>query len=481
MLSRAELGKIARNQQQLLQRLRLQAPPWHEPHHKQHDNTLSAALSAHSNDAVTYCQRLIDYFWPAFLHYLTADGCRAYYPGYASIYGATNDGIEGVSRTLPLWAAYSSSPLAEPQLAQAMLTTLRETLLNGTNPAHRYYWGTISDKSTLICEAADIALALWLARTSLWPQFNTAQQQQILNWLKQVPGKATADNNWHLFVAQVDAVVSALDPQHQFSSQARLQRLNTFYLGDGCYRDGADGAVDLYNAWGFHYHFFWLSQILPQHDFSTQQQHLLQYCDWFQHLFTEQGTVLYGRSLCYRFAMPAPLLIRACCKPTAEHQAIAASTLLRTWQFFIKNNGLTKGRPSQGVFDDDEYWLDPYSGPASGFWGCRSLVLFYALSPQLPWQHTALLPLPLQTAALQLTTQAGVLTKAANSQLVTLQLPAQKQPLSATAPASGNKVIARLKSLLYACSCRPAHNLQKMGQTEFSSDLRHYQPYRRNT
>ncbi|WP_333609458.1 DUF2264 domain-containing protein [Arsukibacterium sp.] len=475
MLSLADFKLIYRNQRQLWQKHCLQKKPF-----AQADKLQQALLSTNPDKPAEYCQQLIDYFWPAFCHYRTAAGCRAYYPGLPSIYGATNDGIEGISRTLPMWAAYSSSPLAKPELSEKMLLSLRESLLNGTDPAHRYYWGEISNKSTLICEAADIALALWLVKDSLWLSFTEQQQQQILDWLKQVPGKITADNNWHLFVVQVDAVLAVLDSKHQFNSQHRLTQLNSFYVGDGCYQDGKQGAVDLYNAWGFHYHFFRLSQIMPQYDF--QPQRLLDYCDWFQHLFTEQGVVLYGRSLCYRFAVSTPLLIRAAITDSKVDLNIAITALLRSWQYFVSNEGLRFGRPTQGVFKDDERWLDPYSGPASSFWGGRSLVMFYALSQHQNLKDINLIALPLQQHAIEMECNLAEIKieKKPAENTVHLLLDNTDASLAdiitkdALSTIKKTTQTQRFKSAIFACSHRPANNLQKMGLKHFCSDLEVY-------
>jgi hypothetical protein len=355
-----------------------------------------------------------------------------------------------------------------------MLDSIKESLLNGTNPKHHYYWGDITDKSTLICEAADIALALWLLKDLLWLNLTEQQQLQILFWLKQVPGKITADNNWHLFVIQVDAVISALDQQHRFTSQSLLERIDSFYVGDGCYSDGEQGAVDLYNAWGFHYHFFWLKQILPEYDFSKQQSYLLQYCNWFQHLFTEEGVVLYGRSLCYRFAMPCPLLIQASYYPSIEHSELALRTLLHNWQFFVRRGSLINGRPSQGIFNDDERWLDPYSGPASSFWGCRSLILYFFMSNQLDWSEVKRKPImstyssPIYLSKLQFTIQK-------NSQQAGIELIIHNNHLDSRPPLQKPDWRQRLRAWISADCSRKSNNLQAMGLRRFTSSLVEYQ------
>ena len=80
-------------------------------------------------------------------------------------------------------------------LAAAMVEQLRQTLVNGCDPSHPGYWGDIDARSTLICEGADIALAVWLGREILWPRLAAEQQWRVRQWLGQAIGRDTADNN----------------------------------------------------------------------------------------------------------------------------------------------------------------------------------------------------------------------------------------------------------------------------------------------
>ena len=57
---------------------------------------------------------LVHYFWAAHKHYRNPDFPQVYYPGISSIYGARNDGFEGMSRLLPLWASYLCCPHSSP-------------------------------------------------------------------------------------------------------------------------------------------------------------------------------------------------------------------------------------------------------------------------------------------------------------------------------------------------------------------------------
>jgi len=472
MPSSAELAKLGRFQWQRLQRLLRMRRPY-----RQGDAAMLGRAAALGDDASALSDELVAYFWAAQRHYAVRGGTLAYYPGYPSIYGARNDAIEGVSRLMPVWAAYVTSPGAEPGLAAQMRAHMRLTLSRAFDPASPDYWGQIGDRSTLICEAADVALALWLLRGDLWAELASSTQQRLLAWLRQGVGRATADNNWHLFVVLIDAVLTELDPRHRFSSAARLARICEFARSDGCFVDGPKGEVDFYNAWGFHYPLFWLRQMPATAQLASFGAAALRaFCDWYQCLFTPTGLPLFGRSLCYRFAASAPLLACALEAPEALAPGIAKRAYLLNWQYFIAEGGLAAGRPTQGVFRDDLRWLDAYSGPASSLWGTRSLVSFLYAKRTLDWSAIPAARLPAEAATVDrwiAALQARLLAEPAEPATVRLQFRSAVANGAASQPLLQTRG-ERCREWIYADAWRPTNNLLKLGVTEIDSTLDAY-------
>jgi hypothetical protein len=445
---------------------------WHRrPDWVEQDAALQAEAAHWTQDASAMVGRLIGYFWAGHQHYRDRHGRLAYYPGLPSIYGARNDAIEGVTRLMPLWAAYAASPDPDAARAEAMLQALAQTLRNGTDPAHAGYWGDIGHRSTLICEAADVALALWLGRQQLWPRLSPPEQLQVVHWLGQAVGKRTADNNWHLFVATVDAVLVHLAPGHRFSSHALLARVQSFAVSDGCYTDGPKGAVDFYNAWGFHYSLYWLAEMGA----CAPDRALAEFCTWYQWLFTPDGLPLFGRSMCYRHAACVPLLLCAARAPDVVSPGVAKAALLANWRSFTTRGGVRAGRPTQGVFGEDVRWLDPYSGPASSLWGIRSLVAFLYTARRLDWSAVGSAPLPAADRSWHIHVKGlgGTLQADAACQGVTWLVfdDLAGDAASTLRPRTGRD---RLREWIYGVASRPVNNLRKAGLSRFSSLLTEY-------
>lgn len=470
MLSGDDLQIIWRRQRERFARLR-----YGQHAYSGGDVLIQQQLATMPLDPVAMSSALVTYFWQAQQHYVASDKTLAYYPGHPSIYGARNDAIEGVTRLMPLWAAYATSPYQDATLGSAMLQQLRHSLVNGTKPLGAGYWGPIGHKSTLICEGADVALALWLTKDALWTELTLVERQAILTWLRQAVGKKTADNNWHLFVVLIDLVLASLDPTHTFSSRDRLHRVQSFYVSDGCFSDGPEGLIDFYNAWGFHYLLFWIHEIGGQPVPENATDALQEYCNWYQYLFTRNGLPLFGRSLCYRFAVSGPLLSCALLSQESVSPGIALGAYSTTWQYFVQRGGLQHGRPTQGVFGDDLRWLDPYSGPASSFWGTRSMVLFYYGARRLDWQSVAPATLPADRSNVNLVVPAlaaRIKTEAQRGRAV-ISFDHHRLQM-AEIPLRLPSVKDRLRQQVFGSAVRPANNLQKAGLSDFSSDLEIY-------
>lgn len=325
-------------------------------------------------------ENLFLYFVQGFQSHRSPGGASAAFPGWRSRNGEVADGMEGFSRMAPLWGAWvisgrpSTVRLLDGQLVD-LNRLFQRGLLAGTNPANPEYWGNIGDFDQRVCEASDIALSVWLFRDSVWKKLSAEEQRQVVNWLQQVNGKQIADNNWHLFITFVNAVLHSLG----HASDAQLARENyerfkQFYRGDGWFSDGPGRKFDYYNAWGIHYQLFWLQQVDPTWDSEFLNSARRQFVSAYAYLLTPNGLPILGRSICYRMAAATPLIL-AQGADTGVDPGEARRALDVTWTYFIRHGSVRKGNVTQGYCDADERLVDNYSGPASCLWALRSLVV----------------------------------------------------------------------------------------------------------
>jgi hypothetical protein len=358
---------------------------------------------AGSPSAAAY-DSLFRYFILGWQTYRLPEGAGAAYPGLPSSHGAAADQIEGFARLAPLAAAWiSSGRPGRVKLHDSLTVDLRALLRNGvlagTDPQSRGYWGTIADYDQRIVEASDIALVLWLSRPTLWNELTASERSQIGRWLAQVNGKQVRDNNWHLFVTFTNVVLDALgQPADLNGARQHYARLKTFYRGDGWFSDGPSPAFDYYNAWGIHYLLYWLTRVDPSWDADFISSSFALFLAKYRYLFGPAGFPIRGRSVCYRMAVPTPLIAAQSVHPRIVPVDEARRALDVVWQYFLGRGAVGAGTVTQGYCGPDPRILDNYSGPASCLWSLRSLVMAFTLAPDHPFWTGAAGSSPVDTA-----------------------------------------------------------------------------------
>ena len=412
------------------------------------------------------------YFMQGFESRKTKDGAGAKYAGMPSFHGAEVDRMEAFSRMAPLWASWVASGRANevklrPGTTIRLAENFRRGLLAGTDPNSGEYWGEMHDSDQRIVEASDIALSLWLMRAQVWEKFTPGEKQQVVAWLQQVNGKQIPDNNWHLFVVLVDAVLKNLSGvDNSAEAQRHYARLKSFYRGDGWFSDGPAEVFDYYNAWGIHYQLFWLQQVDPAWDkqFISQARH--EFVSSYRYLLTPNGIPIMGRSVCYRMAAPVPLLLE---QFDAVHRqpGEARRALDATWEYFLQHNGANDGNITQGYCGSDARVLDNYSGPASCLWGMRSLIAAIYLPRDAEFWKASPTRLAVERSdfSMEIKSSGWHLTGNKQTGEVEIQIPrgAASRPLESYTKA------AQTKDLLTGSPSRPPNHAAKYERASYSS------------
>ena len=334
---------------------------------------------------------LFRYLLEGFEAYRSEGGALTYYEGLPSRHGVRADELEGFSRSAPLWGAWVKS--GRPRSVRLLngntvdlVDEFRRGLLTGTDPHAREYWGGVSDLDQRIVEASDIALSLWLFRSSVWDGLTAAQKHQVAAWLNQSQFHRVPDNNWHLFPVFIGAVLTSLNvPNDKGIARQHYERFKQFYRGNGWFSDGPGQTYDYYNAWAIHYQLYWLQQVDPDWDPEFIAMCRRQFLATYPYLMGALGFPLLGRSVCYRMAAPAPLIFGQQTDPNEVSAPEARRALDATWSYFIQRGALRAGNVSQGYCGGDPRVVDNYSGPASCLWALRSLIVAFYMPPNSPF------------------------------------------------------------------------------------------------
>jgi hypothetical protein len=348
---------------------------------------------------------LFHYFVEGVATYRSDAGATVAYPGIPSHFGQFFDRLEGFSRTAPLLAAWlhggrpGKITLSNGEIID-LAEWLKQGIVAGTDPDSAEYWGEITHWKMSVLEASDIALTLWLSRDQVWAVMSPLEKKNVADWLFSINGKGFPDNNWHLAIVMVNAVLATLNAPHDPENmEIHYSRFRSYYVGDGWFSDGPEVTAysfDYYNAWQMHYNLHWIRDIRPELDGAFIDTAFAEFLPKYKFLFGPNGFPIMGRSICYRMAAPVALV-----QGQARHGDLMAAGVARraldaTWQYFIRNNALRNGNVTQGYCEADPRVIDPYSGPASCLWALRSLVAAFAFSPEHPFWTSAPMPLPVE-------------------------------------------------------------------------------------
>jgi hypothetical protein len=357
-------------------------------------------------------RQLFGYFTGGFLRHSSPGFSRANYCGAGSVNSLAMNGLEGFARTAPLLAAWLHSGREAMFVDPAQGTridlvgVLKAGILHGVDPASPEYWGAITDHDQRLVEAADIARTLWLTRASIWDRLNEGEQLMITRWLLPATHAVTPQDNWILFPIVIDLVLAQLHaPGVDASLMQRAHRdfegYKRFYLESGWFLDGPV-RVDFYNVWGITYDLFWLAQLDPSFDTDFIAAALRDSAALTAHLISPRGVPIMGRSVCYRTALPVPVLAEGLVEPTSAQPGLDLRALDAVWRYFIGHGVLQDGALTQGYFATDLRFLDPYSGGGSCQWGLRSLVLAYMHGPDDKFWNAPPVQLPVEAADFRL-------------------------------------------------------------------------------
>jgi hypothetical protein len=207
----------------------------------------------------------------------------------------------------PLWGL---APLAAGGGHFAHWDEWAQGLAAGTDPAHPGYWGAIGDLDQRQVETAALGFALALVPELLWDPLEGRQRDRVGAWLASSLERRTPANNWNFFPVLVSLGLDRVGYRHAREwRHARLDRLETYALGDGWYADGATEQRDYYIPWAMHFYGLLYAALAGEQDPARAarfRERAARFATDFRHWFADDGSAVpYGRSLTYRFAQGA--------------------------------------------------------------------------------------------------------------------------------------------------------------------------------
>ncbi|MEU5592993.1 DUF2264 domain-containing protein [Streptomyces sp. NPDC020298] len=326
----------------------------------------------------------------AVVPHFSAGRARVRLGANTAIHDDTAAELESFAR--PLWGL---APLAAGKGEVPYAELWARGLASGSDPGHPEYWGEPGDRDQRIVEMAAIGFALALAPERFWDPLTGPERDRLARWLLSALPRETADNNWHFFPVLIglglDRVGVAYDRE---LITARLDRLETFWLGDGWYSDGPTERRDYYVPWAMHFYGLLYAQLARDGD--RFRERAARFAHDFRHWFADDGAAVpYGRSLTYRWAQAAFWGALPFAGVDALPWGEAKGYLLRHLRWW-------QGRPVTGPdglltigygYPQPEL-AEQYNAPGSPYWSLKAFLPL-ALPADHPFWTAAEQPAPL--------------------------------------------------------------------------------------
>jgi hypothetical protein len=300
-------------------------------------------------------------------------------------YGNAIAEFEGFARILwglaPLWNGGAN----EPEFEKIYL----EGIIHGTDRNHPDYWGDFSQANQRMVEMAAIGYALLMAPQKIWEPLNKCQKENLVKWLLQMNNCEPCDNNWRFFPIFVNLGLKHVGAQYsQEVIDRSLERIHSFYIGNGWYNDGASGVKrDYYVAFAFHFYSLIYAKhcesIDPENSKIFKERAML-FAKDFIYWFDETGRGLaFGRSLTYRFAQSC--FWGACVYADVYPFAIEVmkGIITRNLAWWLSRPIFTEGHFLSVGYEYPLYNMaEGYNSPQSPYWALKSFIVL-----SLPDEH----------------------------------------------------------------------------------------------
>ena len=212
------------------------------------------------------------------------------------------------------------------------------------------------------------------------PLSDTAKRN-VARYLYRANEVAVPGSNWLFFRILVNIALKKTGNLYDVEKlNEDLERVDSFYLGNGFYTDGIGGQVDYYNPFAIHFYSLIYAKFMRNEDVERCGRFIergsifaTQFIHWFDN---NGGAIPFGRSMTYRFAMSAFFGALAFCDvETLPWSALKAVVMknMRWWlekPIFARDGILTVGYGYPNLVMSEEY-----NSPTSPYWAFKWFII----------------------------------------------------------------------------------------------------------
>jgi hypothetical protein len=365
----------------------------------------------------TDLQRAVRDLVEPLLPHQSAGGARVRLGSFAALFPQADAELEGFAR--PLWGL---APLAAGGGVFAHWDRWRRGLAAGSDPEHPEHWSFYEGTAQTMVEQAAIGLALALVPEQLWEPLSQDAQQRLVEWLSRINRYEPVPNNWQFFRVLVNLGLERVGaPVDEAALVQSLERIDSYYLGEGWYADGRIRNRDHYVGWAFHCYGLIYAWARPDDERSRVfRERARRFARDFEAWFDPTGGVVpFGRSLTYRFAAASFWSALVFADEPALPWGRVKGLLLRHLRWWSERPISDRdGVLSLGWAYTDPWLREAYSSAGSPYWAMKAFLCL-AVPETHPFWDAEEEPLP-ETRAVSVQAPAGMLLSSDATQAVAL-------------------------------------------------------------
>lgn len=309
----------------------------------------------------------------------------------------SRDTIEMEAFSRPLWALVPF--WAGGGHDQEFEAIYQKGFANGTDPLHEEYWGGFHDYDQRFVEMAAIAWGMIFAPGQVWEPLSQKGKQDLAVWLYKINEYEIPDCNWQFFMILVNVALKKRGCSFSREKlESGLEKIESYYLGEGWYRDGGSAQKDYYISFAMHYYGLLYAVAMESEDpgrCKAFRERAEIFAGDFIFWFDENGSALpYGRSLAYRFGQAAFWSAYVFAGLNGISLSVVKGILARhlDWwdsqKIYDRDGVLTIGYSYPNLI-----MAERYNAPGSPYWGLKSFLCLALPDDHEFWSEKAA-PLP---------------------------------------------------------------------------------------
>lgn len=212
------------------------------------------------------------------------------------------------------WLALEEVNANEKVIQSRLKKQLQDSIAKGVDPKSADYLSWDKGSQPLV-DAAFLAQAFVKAPKVLWEPLSDGTKQQLIHEFKQLRRIKPYESNWLLFAAMIESFLLEIGENvEEKRIDYAIEKIVTWYKGDGWYSDGAVFSFDYYNSYVIQPMLVDILRVnvkqgrRTRDEFDRAYKRMQRYAEFLERMISPEGTYpIFGRSATYRTAIFQPL------------------------------------------------------------------------------------------------------------------------------------------------------------------------------